>query len=151
LEFIHNGFIQGGDTAYDYRGMIWSKRYRLEAELDLPAPQYVVDRYENNNRKFTDNQSRSFKAYRIQTRGIPKAVQDGILYSGILAPTVSITDYNPFSQTHDSTPTEVRYKKIPVKAEAPDDPTGFRMSQKGFFILNFTDRSETPLHRNFKE
>lgn len=147
IETIQNGSINGGPSEFDYSGMNWDSMIRIKGKLSGRIPVKESDFYMNSQREKIQVQDKIITSYNLQTRLLPKVVQDIVIYSNMLANSIVITDYNIFSQHLESTGNNIEYKRIELFSEEIREPAYFEMNRKGNFIINFTDRIELPLKR----
>ena len=135
---LQNGNILS--SQFDFTNLNLTFQTRIKGFFGNQEPQFETDNYLDSQRRTQQIQDQIFSNYTMRTRMIPKGIYDLLIFNNLLANNVEVTDYNVWNP--------LVYKAINVYPEEVSESNYYSQSQKGNFLITFTDKKRDGIKRN---
>ena len=138
IETTQNGYIMSG---IDYTGVNWYQQYRISGWIEKQTPEFITDNILNSKREKTQVQDQVVNSYILETELLPSSILNAIIYDGLLANKILLTDYN-FCYYE-------QYRKLEVYPDGIDEFKTYRENFNGYAKFKFTDKQQNVIKRNY--
>ncbi len=132
------GFIEGGFN-YDLE---WIGHVRLNGKFDFIDYEDIIENYISSGRKVIPNQEKVKFIYAMNLTLHPGSVLFPLIKDRLLGSDIFITPYGLFNVI------EV-HREINVSKEGKEEVKTYEMNTNARFTINFTDKVQVPIKRNF--
>ena len=134
------GVIEGGIN-YDLE---WIGHIRLYGFFGRPEYELIDENFITSARRKEPIQQKVKTVYSMILKLHPDSVLVPFVKDRILSNEMEVTSYGLFDFLQ-----ELLFKPIPVYPEGIEENNYFERNTKGQFIINFTDKVQTPIKRRF--
>ena len=130
-------------NAFDYTDLIeggWYSSYRFEGRFGLKTPILEVDNYIDSEYQKKQIQDKIRTEYTLESRLLPTAIANALIYDSMLANEILVSDYNV-----DNTEQFNQLSVYPISFETRYP----NQSKKAVYVVKFEQRKQDSIKRNF--
>jgi len=132
------GVIEGGFN-FDLE---WIGHVRLYGKFDMIDYEDIIENHITSGRRVEQDQEKVKIFYAMTLTLHPASVLKPLIKDRLLANDIFITPYGVFNF-------EEPYREIPVAKEGKEEVKFYEMNTMARFTINFTDKVQVPIKRNF--
>ncbi|MFA5234181.1 MAG: hypothetical protein WC390_07260 [Sulfurimonas sp.] len=142
MEWYQTGNILSNE--FNYEDLLtggWYQSIRFKGNLSKKMPKLITDNYLDENYKKLQIQDKIVNSYEIETTFLPMSISDKLIYDGLLANTIKVSNFNMYAEEfviqRELICEEIIEKKSYIK------------NKNSIFLLKFDERYENNIKTNF--
>ena len=142
LEWYQTGNILSNELNYeDLISNGWYQSIRFKGILSNKIPKIITDNYLNEKYQIKQIQNKIYNEYTLETNLLPINISDKLIYDGILANKLLISNYNLFAE-------EFVVQRELICDEIVEKKSTYK-NKNSIFVIKFKEKDENIIKTNF--